>query len=84
MCNGLLDLSGIANEFELSLDDLKTLLNFDPSKFEGFIEDGLMQLDNNQIKLTEKGFLCARNIAMTLDPALKSGEGLFQNGMILF
>ena len=33
-----------------------------------------MQLDNNQIKLTEKGFLCARNIAMTLDPALKSGK----------
>jgi len=34
-------------------------------------------LDNNRIRLTEKGFLCARNIAMTLDPALKSGEGVY-------
>lgn len=77
MCNGLLDLAEIANEFELSLDDLKRMLTFDPAKFEDFIEDGLMQLDNNQIRLTEKGFLCARNIAMTLDPALKSGEGVY-------
>jgi oxygen-independent coproporphyrinogen-3 oxidase len=77
MCNGLLDLAEIANEFELSLDDLKKMLTFDPSKFEDFIEDGLMQLDNNRVRLTEKGFLCARNIAMTLDPALKSGEGVY-------
>jgi len=77
MCNGLLDLVEIANEFDLSLEDLKKMLSYDPSKFVDFIEDDLMQLDNNRIRLTEKGFLCARNIAMTLDPALKSGEGVY-------
>ena len=67
----------LSGEFGLSVNELKELLSFDPSKFESLISDGLMQLDANQIRLTEKGFLCARNIAMILDPALKSGEGVY-------
>ena len=77
MCNGLLHLDETASEFGLTLHELKELLSFDPSRFEDFISDGLMQLDNNEIRLTEKGFLCARNIAMALDPALKTGEGIY-------
>ncbi len=77
MCNGLLNLVEIASEFGLSIHELKELLSFDPSRFDDFIEDGLMNLDNNEIHLTEKGFLCARNIAMALDPALKTGEGIY-------
>lgn len=77
MCNGLLNLDEITSEFGLTLNELKELLSYDPSRFEDFIGDGLMQLDNNEIRLTEKGFLCARNIAMVLDPALKTGEGIY-------
>ena len=77
MCNGLLHLDEVAEEFGLTIADLKDLLSFDASKFEEFTRDGLMHLDGHQIRLTEKGFLCARNIAMLLDPALKSGEGLY-------
>jgi oxygen-independent coproporphyrinogen-3 oxidase len=77
MCNGLLQLDEVAAEFGLSVGDLQELLSFDASRFEDFIADGLMQLDNNEIRLTEKGFLCARNIAMALDPALKTGEGIY-------
>ncbi len=77
MCNGLLHLDELAQEFSLQVEYLKDLLSFDASKFEEFISDDLMQLDGHEIRLTEKGFLCARNIAMLLDPALKSGEGLY-------
>jgi len=77
MCNGLLQMDELSGEFGLSVNELKELLSFDPSKFESLISDGLMQLADNQIRLTEKGFLCARNIAMILDPALKSGEGVY-------
>ena len=77
MCNGLLQWNELAGEFGLSVEELKLLLAFDPAKFEDFIADGLMQLDEHQIHLSEKGFLCARNIAMALDPALKSGEGIY-------
>lgn len=77
MCNGLLQMDELAEEFGISTDELKELLSFDPSKFEDLIVDGLMYMDIKQIRLTEKGFLCARNIAMLLDPALKSGEGVY-------
>jgi len=77
MCNGLLHLDEMAEEFGVTVEYLIDLLSFDPSKFEEFISDDLMQLDGHGIRLTEKGFLCARNIAMLLDPALKSGEGLY-------
>ncbi|MEI6276919.1 MAG: oxygen-independent coproporphyrinogen III oxidase [Prolixibacteraceae bacterium] len=77
MCNGLLNLEEVANEFALSLEEVKELVTFDPSKFETYISDGLMQLEGNEIRLSDTGFLCARNIAMELDPALKAGEGVY-------
>jgi len=77
MCNGLLQMDELAVEFGISTVELKALLSFDPSKFEELMVDGLMYMDINQIRLTEKGFLCARNIAMLLDPALKSGDGVY-------
>jgi oxygen-independent coproporphyrinogen-3 oxidase len=77
MCNGLLDLDEVAGEFQLSVDEVKDLVAFDPLKFAPFISDGLMQLEGNEIRLTDQGFLCARNIAMLLDPALKAGEGIY-------
>ncbi len=77
MCNGLLNLDEVALEFGLTVQEVKLLVAFDPAKFESYISDGLMQLDGNEIRLSDKGFLCARNIAMALDPALKTGEGIY-------
>jgi oxygen-independent coproporphyrinogen-3 oxidase len=77
MCNGLLQMDELAEEFGISADQLKELLAYDPSKFDDLVADGLMSLDDKQLRLTEKGFLCARNVAMLLDPALKRGEGVY-------
>jgi oxygen-independent coproporphyrinogen-3 oxidase len=77
MCNGLLDLDEIACEFGIPVGEVKSVVGYDPAKFESYISDGLMTLKDNTIRLSEKGFLCARNIAMALDPALKTGEGIY-------
>ncbi len=77
MCNGILDLDEVALEFGLTVEAVKESVTFDASKFDSYIADELMQLEGNQIRLSEKGFLCARNIAMALDPALKSGDGVY-------
>jgi oxygen-independent coproporphyrinogen III oxidase len=77
MCNGLLNLDEIASDFGLTTAEVKTIIGFDPTKFESYIADGLMQLNDHEIRLSDKGFLCARNIAMVLDPALKTGEGIY-------
>ena len=77
MCNGLLDFKEIANEFNLTVDEIKQVIQLEPSKFTDFVNDDLMAIDDNQIKVHEKGLLFARNIAMALDPALKRGENIY-------
>jgi coproporphyrinogen III oxidase-like Fe-S oxidoreductase len=67
----------LAEEFGISADQMKELVAYNPSKFDDLVADGLMSLDDKQLRLTEKGFLCARNVAMLLDPALKRGEGVY-------
>jgi len=77
MCNGVLVFEELAVQFGIPVSEIKRILTFDPAKFHDFISDGLMVLDENKIQLLDKGFLCARNIAMALDPALKKGEQVY-------
>jgi coproporphyrinogen III oxidase-like Fe-S oxidoreductase len=77
MCNGILVFEDIANQFQISAGEIKKLVKFDPMKFDDFINDGLMVLDGDQIKINDKGFMFARNIAMALDPAYNQGENIY-------
>jgi oxygen-independent coproporphyrinogen-3 oxidase len=77
MCNGLLIFEEIASQFKTTEEEIKEIIQFDPSKFEEFIEDELMVLDNSRIRVHDNGFLFARNIAMALDPALSKGENVY-------
>jgi oxygen-independent coproporphyrinogen III oxidase len=77
MCNGLLVFEEIADQFEISVDELKQLLLFEPIKFLDFILDDLMFINNKEIKLHDNGLMFARNIAMALDPALQKGDNIY-------
>jgi oxygen-independent coproporphyrinogen-3 oxidase len=77
MCNGGLNFGQVAEEYRLTVAKVKEMVAFEPAKFDSYISDGLMELTGDEIILSEKGFLCARNIAMALDPALKAGEGVY-------
>ena len=77
MCNGLLVFEEIADQFEITVEELKQVIQMDPAKFVDFILDDLMYLDNKQIKIHDNGLLFARNIAMALDPALNKGENIY-------
>ncbi len=77
MCNGVLKFKDIADQFQLTSQDIKNLVNFDPSNFDDFIRDDLMVIDDSQIKVLEKGFIFARNIAMALDPAYNREENVY-------
>ena len=57
--------------------EIKELINFEPSKFEDFVLDDLIYIDDDQIKVHDKGLMFARNIAMALDPALNQGENVY-------
>jgi oxygen-independent coproporphyrinogen-3 oxidase len=77
MCNGLFVYEEIAGRFDLTVDELKHIIQFEPIKFLDFILDDLMYFDNKQIKVHDNGLMFARNIAMALDPALKKGENVY-------
>ena len=77
MCNGLLALEDIADQFNMTTSEIKELVRFDPANFQDFIEDDLMILKGTQIQILDKGFIFARNIAMTLDPAYNQSENIY-------
>lgn len=77
MCNGLLIFSEIAKQFSLSAEEIKKIIGFEQSRFNEFNEDGLIEIDEHQISLSNKGQMVARNIAMALDPDLKQGETIY-------
>ena len=66
MCNGLLVFKEIADQFDMTVQEIKELVRFDPVNFEDFIQDDLMEMNESQIKIHDKGFIFARNIAMAL------------------
>jgi oxygen-independent coproporphyrinogen III oxidase len=77
MCNGLLIFEEIAAQFKTTEEEIKEIIQFDPSKFEDFIQDDLMALNKSRIRIHDNGLLFARNIAMALDPALSKGENVY-------
>lgn len=77
MCNGVLNFDEVAAQFKLSAQDIKNLVRFNPQNFSDFIVDGLMELNGDQIRVHDKGFIFARNIAMALDPAFNQEENIY-------
>ena len=77
MCNGILVFEEIAGQFQLTSQDIKDLVKYNPVNFEDFIHDDLMVLEDDQIRIHEKGFMFARNIAMALDPAYNQGDNIY-------
>jgi oxygen-independent coproporphyrinogen-3 oxidase len=77
MCNGFLDFGEIAQYFRITADELKNIVGFNEKKLENYINDHLLKIDGNTIKLQENGFLVVRNIAMEFDPLLSQGKGQY-------
>lgn len=77
MCNGLLQFDEIAGQFKMTKEELKKTIQFDLSKFDTLLSDGLVEINSSAIKVCENGHLFERNIAMALDPALKKGENVY-------
>ncbi len=77
MCNGLLQFSEIAKQFDLTVEEIKNIVGFERSRFNEFEQDGLIEISESEISLSPKGFMVARNIAMALDPDLKKGEAIY-------
>jgi len=77
MCNGYLDLDDVAEQFGTDITAIKNATAFDPEKFTEFIQDRLMIINENIIRVNTDGMLVIRNIAMAFDPMLTTSENKF-------
>ena len=68
MCNQQLNLKKIADDFDIDLYKLKSIVRFSDEKLQEFINDGLLTFNDDEIKVTETGSLFIRNIATLFDP----------------
>jgi oxygen-independent coproporphyrinogen-3 oxidase len=75
MCNHYINWKQIAEEMDSTSELIKNTAKYDPAEFQSFIEDEMIELNENDISVTSKGFFLIRNIAMAFDPYLnQKGE----------
>ncbi|MCX6230088.1 MAG: oxygen-independent coproporphyrinogen III oxidase [Bacteroidetes bacterium] len=77
MCNGVLIFKEIAAQFNMTVDEIKKIVNFDPNKLIDFEKEGIISISDDGIIISELGHKIARNIAMAFDPDLKQGESIY-------
>ena len=72
MCNLCIDFNTIAQEYEVDVEYVKSIVEYNPEKLRDFIEDNLIVINDNVINIKSTGAFVVRNIAMCFDPKLKN------------
>ena len=77
MCNGKLHFEEMASDLNLSVEELKTICNFNEAKLTEFVEDNLVEVTNHEVQVSENGMMVVRNIAMAFDPNLAENTNMY-------
>lgn len=67
MCNYSLDWKELADRLSLSVDEVKAATAYNNDRLREFSEDGIIEYDSEQIRITPEGNLFVRNVAASLD-----------------
>ena len=70
MCNYYVNLTEVADSFKIKLQEIIELTSFSKERFKDFIEDNILEISNNEVKINTKGRIVIRNIAMRFDPLM--------------
>jgi oxygen-independent coproporphyrinogen-3 oxidase len=81
MCNGFIRWSAIAEEQGTTTEQLKKITGFKAEKLEEMKKDGLLDYDNDYIKLTDQGWFFVRNVAALFDPMRKENSNLYSKSV---
>lgn len=78
MCNECLIWKELADLHNMTIDEVKSRIDFTPELFSEFVSDGLVKLSDAGIFTTETGKIFTRNIAAAIDPLItKENRGRF-------
>ena len=72
MCNYYIDWCEIAAHLAVSVEELKSATAYDTAVLTEMQEDGILEFDDNTIRMTADGSPFVRNVAAALDPLMKN------------
>ena len=81
MCNKRIDFDSISVNLKISKDEVKSNVILNSEVLENFADDGIIELTEDTISMTEQGVLFIRNVAASLDPALKDRTKSFSKSV---
>ena len=71
MCNKNLNWNVVAEKLGVTRPELSRYISYNEKEFKGFIDDGIVIVNDDSIEVSETGSLFIRNVAASLDPAYK-------------
>ena len=77
MCNYYIDWREIAEHLSISIDELKSATTYNTEIFADMQNDGILDFDDNVIRITAEGSPFVRNVAAALDPLMKNTKKSF-------
>lgn len=69
MCNNYLDVYSFCKDNHITKEAFYAITGFGADKLKPFIDDGLLEYNDDKIRVTETGQLFIRNLAALFDPA---------------
>jgi len=77
MCNKQINWKELADHLKISQAAIRNAIVYDDAELRQFEADGILQLDNEGLEMTEGGALFIRNVAASFDPLTKNNSKQF-------
>ncbi|MBF0431595.1 MAG: oxygen-independent coproporphyrinogen III oxidase, partial [Fibrobacteria bacterium] len=81
MCRGELNPSLLAERFNMSKAEVTAKTAFGMGQLDEFEQDGIVERDGKTLRITPKGWLVVRCVAMVFDPLLEQNKGRYSKTM---
>lgn len=81
MCNQFVSWNETAKKFNISAEEVKNIISYNPDDLQLFVSDGLIKFTPNELAVTNLGRFFIRNIAGSFDPNLKATTKKFSKSL---
>jgi len=81
MCNKLLNWEQIGIKYGRSVSEIKSKIVLDSGILKDFSNDGILEFNEECIKITEDGMLFVRNVTSSLDPLYQQQQNLYSKSV---
>ncbi len=70
MCNKTINWASLAERMNITIPEILDSVNYDQQLMRQFKDDGIIDYDDDSVRITGKGSLFIRNVAASLDPLM--------------